>query len=105
MITISTFFIVGAFWSSSLSDRTDNDMNTRTRKIFSIKYCELNPKRCVTLFAVVIRVWKIRAVPTAASLAAKISRNRTLRTPFLRLIFDDGSEDLEEEARRISFKM
>jgi hypothetical protein len=29
-------------------------------------------------------------VPTAAGLAAKISRNRTLRTPFLRLSFDDG---------------
>jgi hypothetical protein len=49
-------------------------------------------------------VLEVRPVPTAAGLAAKISRNRTLRTPFLRLIVDDGWKDLEEGARRISFK-
>jgi hypothetical protein len=38
----------------------------------------------------------LRPVPTVAESAAEISRNRTLRTPFLRLIRDDGwnaSED------------
>jgi hypothetical protein len=46
----------------------------------------------------------VRPVPIAAGLAAKISRNPTLRTQFLRLSFDDGWKDLEEGARRISFK-
>jgi hypothetical protein len=31
----------------------------------------------------------LRPVLSVAESAAKISRNRTLRTPFLRLIFDD----------------
>ena len=42
----------------------------------------------------------LRPVPTVAESAAKITRNRTLRTPFLRLIRDDGwnaSEDFAAE--------
>jgi hypothetical protein len=41
-----------------------------------------------------------RPVPTVAESASKIGHNRTLRTPFLRLIRDDGwnaSEDYAAE--------
>jgi hypothetical protein len=40
----------------------------------------------------------IRPVPIAAVSAAKITRNRTLRTPFLRLIRDYGWKHSKEES-------
>jgi hypothetical protein len=39
---------------------------------------------------------QFRPVLSVAELAAKLSRNRTLRTPFLRLIFDDGKKALQK---------
>ena len=44
---------------------------------------------------------QLRPVPSVAESAAKISRNRTLRVPFLRLIRDDGWNAPEDYAAEL----
>jgi hypothetical protein len=54
--------------------------------------------------AILFLATSIQSTQARSNRCRLISRNRTLRTPFLRLIFDDGWKDLEERACRLSFK-
>jgi hypothetical protein len=47
---------------------------------------------------------KFRPVPTVADSDAEIGRNRTLRTPFLRLIRDDGWNDSDDFAAEFGLR-